>query len=142
MLGVTEFSKDFCYDYFKITSAYELKQNEIENKNISERQSFSLSNIENVTFEIPTSVDDFVRLGNEFGNCLGGHELNVFIKTNKRRVVILRNENWKIACDFENDGSIMQFYLPYNTAISRSPYYDELRKVKLALQENLFELFG
>lgn len=67
--------------------------------------------------EIPMSHQECVKIGNEFHNCIGGYEWNMYLHNGNRALVVFRDKKTseKICCDIDRiSHNICQFYQPCN----------------------------
>ena len=142
-LDVTPKKGDFIKNYYEIRKIRDAKANEIKERKIKENQTREDFSFENEDFyvSVPTTLKEFIALGEEFHNCIGGWELENYILPKTHTLVILRakDESWKIACDFRNsDFYITQFYKPCNEPVRTEDF--ELRKAREIYQSYLYAL--
>lgn len=142
-LGTTPKKGDFLKNYYEIRKIMDEKDEEIKRKKIKENQTRADFSFENEDFyvSVPTTLEEFTELGEEFHNCIGGWELENHILPKTHTLVILRakDESWKIACDFRNsDFYITQFYKPCNEPVRTEDF--ELRKAREIYQSYLYTL--
>lgn len=134
---------DFIKNYYEIKKIRNEKENEIKKKKIRENQTRKDFSFEDEDFyvSVPTTLEEFTKLGEEFHNCIGSWELDNHILPQTHVLVILRakDESWKVACDFRNlDFRIDQFYKPCNEHVEREDV--ELLKAREIYQSYLYTL--
>jgi len=134
---------DFIKNYYEIKKIRNEKENEIKKKKIRENQTRKDFSFEDEDFyvSVPTTLEEFTKLGEEFHNCIGSWELDNHILPQTHVLVILRakDESWKIACDFRNlDFRIDQFYKPCNEHVKREDV--ELMRAREIYQSYLYTL--
>ncbi len=142
-LNVAPKKGDFIKNYYEISKIKNAKDEEVKRKKIKENQTRADFSFENEDFyvSVPTTLEEFIELGEEFHNCIGGWELENLILPKTHTLVILRakDESWKIACDFNNsDFRIAQFYKPCNEPVRTEDF--ELRKAREIYQSYLYGL--
>ena len=85
---------------------------------------------DNYEVEIPTTYQECANIGNEFHNCVGGFEWNVYLHVGRRALVVFRDKKTseKICCDIDSESySICQFYQPCNQPVTERGI--ELKKI-------------
>lgn len=141
-LDTTPKKGDFIKNYYEISKTRDAKDEEIKRKVIKENQTREDFSFENEDFyvSVPTTLEEFIELGEEFHNCIGGWELENHILPKTHTLVILRAKDgsWKVACDFRNDFSIAQFYKPCNECVEEEE--TELIKAREIYQNYLYTL--
>lgn len=142
-LNISPKKGDFIKNYYEIKKLKDEKENEIKEKKIRENQTRKDFSFEDEDFyvSVPTTLEEFTKLGEEFHNCIGGWELDTHILPQTHVLVILRakDESWKVACDFRNlDFRIDQFYKPCNEHVEREEV--ELIKAREIYQSYLYTL--
>lgn len=71
--------------------------------------------------EIPMNHQECTKIGNEFHNCVGGYEWNMYLHDGKRALVVFRDKKTseKICCDIDRiSHNICQFYQPCNNLVT------------------------
>lgn len=134
---------DFIKNYYEISKIMDEKEEEKKRKRIKENQTRADFSFENEDFyvSVPTTLEEFIALGEEFHNCIGSWELENHILPKTHTLVILRAKDgsWKIACDFSNsDFYITQFYKPCNEYVEEEE--TELIKAREIYQNYLYTL--
>ena len=80
--------------------------------------------------EIPMNYQECQYIGNEFHNCVGGFEWNMYLHDGSRALVVFRDKKTpeKICCDIGRiSHNICQFYRPCNRGVTERGL--ELRKI-------------
>lgn len=85
---------------------------------------------DNYEVEIPTTYQECANIGNEFHNCVGGFEWNVYLHAGRRALVVFRDKKTseKICCDIDSEScTICQFYRPCNQFVTERGH--DLKKI-------------
>ena len=132
---------DFFRQYINISREYEMRKDELENKELrlaQEKQIKALT-FEDDTFTviIPMTAKEFADEGEAQHNCVGGYVRTV--KEGNRNVVFVRRKTAPhipcITCDILTDGRINQYLERYNHWISD----EDARAFRVAFQAHIYE---
>lgn len=125
---------NFIMNYRKVMSEYNDYINKEAEKIFAENQNvFDLHYTHNnISVLVPQTRKELAYYGNVFHNCLNGYEWENYLKTGKRKVVIILKDNEpQVCCDMDNFLNIRQYYAPYNHCVK-----DEELKEFRTLYEN------
>lgn len=133
---------DIYTDYNYIVSLYEKNKIENDNRYFKANQTEKNLFFENDEYKIyiPTSREELREIGNTFNNCANGHEWNVYLSGNYRKLVVVidkKTEKYKVCCDISSyDGEICQYLIKNNRSVQsatlnnfKNEYQDYLTKI-------------